>query len=94
MRYGKLPPTGAMVSVTPLHVADLTRVRLVLHRVRQRDARRRAPQRRRAQRVSGGIGFAPAETKEYQAVFNSFPPRQRLEPGTSAMVFSIGPKRP
>jgi hypothetical protein len=72
MRYGKLPPARAMVNVGPLRVADL-RVFASYYTVYGsvtlgdqplgEDVRLEFP---------GGIGFAPAETEEYRAVFNGF----------------------
>jgi hypothetical protein len=72
MRFGKLPPAGAQASVGPLAVADLRVIASYFTGYGSvtrggeplgEDVRLRFP---------GGIGFAPEETEEYRAVFNSF----------------------
>ena len=72
MRYGKLPPARAMVNVGPLRVADL-RVFASYYTVYGSVTLGGQPLGEEVRlEFPGGIGFAPAETEEYRAVFNGF----------------------
>jgi hypothetical protein len=71
MRYGKLPPSGGMASVGPLRVADL-RVFASYFTVYGSVTRGGQPLGEDVRiTFPGGIGFAPEESEEYRAVFNS-----------------------
>ncbi|HEX6083359.1 MAG TPA: carboxypeptidase-like regulatory domain-containing protein [Thermoanaerobaculia bacterium] len=72
MRYGKLPPAGGMTNVAPLRVAEL-RVFASYHTVYGSVTRDGEPLGEEVRiGFPGGIGFAPAESEEYRAVFSEF----------------------
>ncbi|HEV7921188.1 MAG TPA: hypothetical protein VGR02_10420 [Thermoanaerobaculia bacterium] len=77
MRFGKLPPASATANVAALRVGDL-RVFATYFTIYGSVTRGGEPLGEKVQiKFPGGIGFAPAETEEYHAVF--LPPPMESE---------------
>ena len=100
MRYGKLPPVSNSASVGPLRVTDL-RLFATYFTLYGSVTRGGEPLGEKVSiRFPGGVGFAPAESEEYHAVFrNVFDTElpiavEACDGEPRAVVFADRPMRP